>query len=166
MSTVEPAGQQLHKLYSEHHGWLYAWLGKKIGCALDAADLAQDTFLRVLSREDVGSIREPRSFLSTVAHGLMVNLLRRRDLERAYLQQLSTLPEAEAPSVEIQAIQFETLVMVDTLLDGLPVKVRRAFLWSQLEGLPHAEIAERLGVSTSSVRQYLVKAVRHCLTVQ
>ena len=38
----------MHALYSEHHGWLQNWLRGKLGCAADAADLAQDTFLRIL----------------------------------------------------------------------------------------------------------------------
>jgi RNA polymerase sigma-70 factor (ECF subfamily) len=32
-----------------------------------------------------------------------------------------------------------------------------------LEGLRYAEIAERLGVSVSSVKKYMAKATEHCL---
>ncbi len=44
-----PANQDQHlraieALYSGHHGWLYATLKRKLGNAMDAADLAQDTF--------------------------------------------------------------------------------------------------------------------------
>ena len=35
-------------LYSTHHGWLHNWLRAKLGNSFDAADLAQDTFIRVL----------------------------------------------------------------------------------------------------------------------
>ena len=38
-----------------------------------------------------------------------------------------------------------------------------AFLLAQLEGLRHAEIADRMQVSVSSVRQYLARAMQHCL---
>ncbi|MCH1999596.1 RNA polymerase subunit sigma, partial [Achromobacter xylosoxidans] len=34
------------QIYREHHGWLSAWLRKKLGNSFDAADLAHDTFLR------------------------------------------------------------------------------------------------------------------------
>ena len=33
---------------STHHGWLHNWLRAKLGNSFDAADLAQDTFIRVL----------------------------------------------------------------------------------------------------------------------
>ncbi|WP_350649943.1 sigma factor, partial [Pseudomonas sp. HY13-MNA-CIBAN-0226] len=36
-------------LYNDHHHWLTGWLRRKLGCPDNAADLAQDTFIRVLS---------------------------------------------------------------------------------------------------------------------
>lgn len=164
MSTADPGHRQsVHALYSAHHSWLQGWLRRRLGCSFDAADLMHDTFVRVLHRDDAAAIREPRSYLATVAHGLMVNHLRRKDLERAYLQALAALPQAQWPSPEDRAVLLETLHEIDALLAALPARVKRAFLLCQLEGLPHAEIADRLGVSVSSVRQYIARALRHCL---
>jgi RNA polymerase sigma-70 factor (ECF subfamily) len=108
-------------------------------------------------------LREPRAYLTTIAHGLMVNLFRRRDIERAYLDSLALVEDAFAPSPERRALALEALIEIDRLLDGLPAKVRKAFLLAQLEGLRHGEIAERMQVSVSSVRQYLARAMQHCL---
>ncbi|WP_407058407.1 sigma factor [Zoogloea oleivorans] len=50
MSAADPAlHQQVHALYSDHHAWLFGWLRKKLGCAHNAADVAQDTFLRIMA---------------------------------------------------------------------------------------------------------------------
>lgn len=135
---------------------------RKLGCRADAADLTQDTFLRVLANPPP-TLREPRAFLGTIAHGLMVNHLRRRDLERACLDALALLPDHLAPSPEERALFLEALYAVDAALDGLPAPVRRAFLLWQIEDLSHAEIAHRLRVSVSSVRQYIRKATVRCL---
>lgn len=70
------------------------------------------------------------------------------------------------PSPETLAITIETLVKIDAMLDGLAPKARRAFLWCQLEGISHAEIAARLGVSVSSVRKYIANALLHCIALQ
>ncbi|EPW6054432.1 RNA polymerase sigma factor FecI, partial [Shigella sonnei] len=51
----------------------------------------------------------------------------------------------------------------DSMLDGLNGKTREAFLLSQLDGLTYSEIAHKLGVSISSVKKYVAKAVEHCL---
>ena len=161
--SLELPGNPAQQLYSEHHGWLRLRLQQRLGCAMDAADLAHDTFLRILSRRDLQAIREPRPYLATVAKGLMVNHLRRRALERAYLDSLAALPEEQQPGPETRYLLLETLYEVDALLDGLPAKVREAFLLAQLDGLTYPQIAERLGVSLSSVKQYMFKAIRHCM---
>ncbi|MFL9709753.1 sigma-70 family RNA polymerase sigma factor [Methylobacillus sp. Pita1] len=149
-------------LYANHHSWLNHWLRKKMGNHSDAADLAQDTFLRVLLSGDADKLHEPRAFLTTVASGLVSNFYRRKKLEQAYLDALLHLPEAEAPSPEAKAIMLETLVEIDGLLDGLPYKVRKAFLLSQLDGMSQADIAGELGVSISTVKRYIVQAIEQC----
>ena len=153
-------------LYRGHHQWLVAWLRRRLGCPHHAADLAHDTFTRVLVRRDALALQfEPgsgKAILSTIAHGLMVDHWRRAALERAYLEALALLPEAHVPSVEEQRIVFETLVEVDRTLYGLPGKVRRAFLLSQLDGMTYAEIAAELDVSLSSVQQYMTRAFTAC----
>lgn len=153
------------ELYHSHHPWLFSWLRRRLGCPCNAADLAQDTFMRLLSTPPPAELREPRAYLSTVAHGLMVNHLRRRDLERAYLEALAWLPEAVSPSPETRALLVESLLAIDARLDGLPSKARQAFLLSQLEGLPYAEIAVRLSVSISMVKKYMLQAVSHCMAI-
>ncbi|MBC7858749.1 MAG: sigma-70 family RNA polymerase sigma factor [Burkholderiaceae bacterium] len=152
-------------LYQSHHTWLFGWLRKKLGCAHNAADLAHDTFARVLHAPPTHELREPRAFLSTVAHGLMVNQLRRQALERAYLDALAWRRESFSPGPEARALVVETLLEIDALLDGLPPKARQAFLLSQLEGLRYAEIAGRLNVSLSMVKKYMLQAITHCMRI-
>ena len=59
-------------------------------------------------------------------------------------------------------LALEALGAIDAALDGLAPPVREAFLLAQLEGLSYAEIAARLEVSASSVKQYLTRANRQC----
>lgn len=154
--------QAIDGWYSQHHRWLSDWLRRRLGCTHTAADLAQDTFLRIIVSRDILGVREPRAYLATVAGGLVSNHFRRLAIERAYLAALATLPEPQVPSPETRAVVLETLIEIDRLLDGLPDKARRAFLLAQLEGLTHAEIAPILGVSVSMVKQYMLRAVRQC----
>lgn len=167
METLPDSQQQmLGTLYTEHHGWLQGWLRKRLGCVFEAADLAHDTFVRIAVQHELENLREPRAYLTTVAHGLMVNQLRRRKLEQHYLDALAQVPANQMPSPEAQAMLLETLMEIDAMLDGLPPKVRMAFLMVQLEGSSHAEIAQRLDVSVSSVRKYIMWALAHCLAVE
>lgn len=151
-------------LYRDHHPWLHNLLRRRSGCNDTAADLAQDTFLRILARdEDPRQLQRPRAYLSRIAQGLLANHWRHRDIERAYLEALSQQPAAVAPSPEQHHLILDTLYQLDELLRTLPDKVRQAFLMSRLEQLRYVDIGERLGVSERMVKKYMAQAMLHCL---
>jgi RNA polymerase sigma-70 factor (ECF subfamily) len=159
----QPASHQcVQTLYTDHHGWLQGWLRKKLGNAFDAADLAQDTFLRVLRAPGLDRLNEPRAYLTTVARNLLINHVRRRAIEQAYIDALALLPEPVAPPPEVRLMVLETLVEIDRRLDGLAAQAKQAFLLAQLEGLGQAEIAAELGISVSTVKRHLAKAAMRC----
>jgi RNA polymerase sigma factor (sigma-70 family) len=158
--------QEVHILYQDYHGWLKGWLRYKLGNAFDAADLAQDVFMRLLARQEPVAAREPKAFLSTIARRLVIEHWRRRELEQAWLETLAALPEAEAPSPENRALFLEALVEIDTVLDGLKPAVRSAFLLAQLDGMTCPQIARELGVSLATVERYIAKALRACYALR
>ncbi|CAM4089324.1 HTH luxR-type domain-containing protein [Comamonas aquatilis] len=162
-SSLSSSSQDIATLYTDHHGWLQGWLRRRLANACDAADLAQDTFVRILGARDLKTIETPRAYLTTVAKGVLVNWYRRQALEQAYLEALALLPEPEAPSPEQRALVLETLQQIDAMLDQLPPLVRRTFLLSQLDGMKYEDIAQQLDLSLSSVKRYMAQAFRQCL---
>lgn len=163
-ATSSGCADAVQALYLQHHAWLVARLRRKMGCAWDAADLAQNTFVRVLTARGpaVEQLQEPRAYLTTIAQRLLANHLRRRQIERAYLDALALLPEPVAAPPEARLMVLETLVAIDQMLDGLPVVVRKAFLLWRLEDMTQQEIASQLGISRSSARRHLATAAAHC----
>jgi RNA polymerase sigma factor (sigma-70 family) len=149
-------------LYRDHRDWLLNWLRRYQACPHRAEDLSQDTFLRLLKRNDLSNVREPRALLATIARGLLIDHFRRSALERAYLDELALQPEETQPSAEEQLQTLQALREVDTLLGQLSAKARAAFFYNRLDGMAHGEIAESLGVSVPRVRQYLAQALRQC----
>ena len=152
-------------LYSEHHGWLKRWLRGKLQCAEQAADLAQDTFVRLLAapRARATPLQTPRAYLTTVAQRLLIDHYRRLSLEHAWLEVLAQQPELLVQSPEERLLILETLQRLDAMLAGLPGAVRSAFLMAHIDELPYAEIAVRLDVSERTVKRYLVQAFEQCI---
>lgn len=161
MPSAPPSS--LQRLYVEHHGWLRQWLRVRLGNAQDAADLAQDTFLRVLAARNTEAIREPRSYLSSIARALMIDGFRRRAIEQAYLESLAARAEPLDISPELRLSILETLTAIDSMLDGLGERTRRIFLAVQLEGLTYKAAGERLGVSVTTVKNHMIRAMTRCL---
>ncbi|WP_372821546.1 sigma-70 family RNA polymerase sigma factor [Pseudomonas parafulva] len=157
---LKPAEVDL--LYQAHHAWLRSWLRARVGCREHAADLAQDTFVRLLRARQVSPLKEPRAYLSSVARGLMIDQFRRRALERAYQESLACLPEGEAPSEEHRLVILDTLERLDRALQLLKPRVRQAFLLAQLDGLSIPQIAAHLEVSRATVERDLARALGTC----
>ncbi|MBH1487040.1 sigma-70 family RNA polymerase sigma factor [Stenotrophomonas maltophilia] len=164
MAVPAASSTALAGFYREHHGWLLGWLRRRTHNADSAADLTQDTFLRLLSRRvDPSELRLPRAYLSTIAHALLVNHWQRADLERAYLAALAAQPEPAHPSAEERTQALQLLHAVADMLSGLAERLRRAFLLARLSGLGYAEIGAQLGVSERMVKKYMAQAMLHCL---
>lgn len=157
----------IQNLYVTHHRWLHELLRRRLSNAFDAADLAHDTFIRVLKRpqEFQGAVHE-RSYLATIARGLCIDHWRRRQLEQAWLQALSERPQAMHPSPEQRAIIVETLHEVDAMLQRLPQRVSDAFILAQLHGMPYKAIGLEIGVSERMVKKYLAQALMHCAMLE
>jgi RNA polymerase sigma factor (sigma-70 family) len=156
----------VHRLYSDHQNWLTGWVRHKVGNAYDAADLVQDTFVRVLRhRAELATLREPRAYLTTIAKRLLLNHYRKQSLERAYQEALAALPEPITASPEQQLLILETLHEIDAALHTLPARARQAFLLVQLEHLTYEQVSERLDVSVRTVQRYVVQGYEQCLLI-
>ncbi|WP_028696228.1 sigma-70 family RNA polymerase sigma factor [Pseudomonas cremoricolorata] len=153
-------------LYQAHNAWLRGWLRARVGCREHAADLAQDTFVRLLRARQSAPLKQPRAYLSSIARGLMIDQLRRRALERAYADSLAHLPELEAPSEEQRLLILDTLERLDRALHQLKPRARQAFLLAQLEGLSIVQVAERLEVSRATVERDLARALGACYRIR
>jgi len=162
MSDLVPA-PTLEALYCDHHSWLVGMLRRKLGNGDSAADLAQDTFLRVLANRNVDAVLRPREYLATIARGLVTDAYRRQAIERAYLETLAARPEPVAISPETRAILLETVLAIDRMLDQLGPRTREIFLLAQFEELTYAQVGSRLGVSVTTVKKHMVRALTQCL---
>ena len=158
--NVLPAFQSL---YAAHHGWLRAWLLRKLKCRFHAEDIAHDAFLRLLRRGSLETADQPRALLATTANRLVIDERRRQEIEQAYLalhaEQHATHTEASAEQV---AMAVQALATVSQAIERLPEKVTQAFLMSLYDGMSQHDIALVLRVSERSVKLYIAQALLAC----
>jgi RNA polymerase sigma-70 factor (ECF subfamily) len=130
----------------------------------DIDDLLQETYAKVVSMPDYQSIEHPRAFILTVARNLAVERLRRKrivsieamaDLEALHVFQAEPSPE------EIVGARQE-LRLVAAAIEALPPQCREVFRLRKIQGLSQREVAERLGLSESSVEKHVARALRLC----
>lgn len=156
----------LGALYASHSDWLRDWLRRHTRCSQRAADLAQDTFCRLIEARDTAPVRNQRSYLATVARRILVDDIRRREVERAYLA-VHAARGGEADHLTPERITEAAQLLSATLylLETLPEKPRRAFMLIRFEGLRYAAAAEELGVSERMVKRYVAQVYAHCYSL-
>ena len=130
----------------------------------EAEDIAQKAYLKLLQHPNPAEIQNPRAYLFRTAANLMLNHVRHQKL-RSDLIEAGADPDTVVSSTPPQEKALEDKRQLDRLrevLAELPPLCRHAFLLHRIDGLTHAEIARRLGVSQKSVERYIIKAFDLC----
>jgi len=153
------------RLFSEQRDALRAFFHRRAGCRLDAADLAQEVYLRMLRIPETGAIRDLEAYLFGVASNVAKEhaaLESRRgatvDVDEATVQEQI----AELPIVDGQIDAEQRVTRLREVLRQLPPKCCAAVVLQYRDGLSYAEIAERLEISTHMVKKYVGQALGHC----
>lgn len=134
-----------------------------------AADVVQDGFLRFLvwnrERCDAAFPNGPRFFLWRVVGNLTIDLVRRNRIlgPLAQLDDVAHEIADPAPTPDRCLEARQQYLLLKAALDELPERHRTALLLNRVEGLTHAEIGTRLGVSASMVSKYIMGVLEHCL---
>ena len=100
----------IDQLYKNHQSWLYQWLRKKVGDPDQALDIVQDTFIKILqTRNELFGVKEPRAYLTSIAKNLLIDQVRRKKIELAYLDGLKQmehmLETVASPEEQLEVIQ-------------------------------------------------------------
>jgi len=139
-------------------------LQRRTGSRERAEDVMQDTYMRLLdadARNEDARIQDGRAFIYRVASNLAIDAVRREQRTQGYGEPEASLPDP-GPGPQQHAVGNEQLRRLDRALRQLPPNSRLALLMFRVDGLTHAQIARRLGVSESMVAKYIGQALRHC----
>lgn len=130
-----------------------------------AADVVQDVFLKVWERARDRVALTP-AYLARAVRNTAIDRLRREKLRRALPEFLTEHQyAAPAPTPEQGAVDADRLARIETALRALPERRRHVFLMSRRLGCDHAEIAEALGLSVSTVTREIARALAACQAV-
>jgi RNA polymerase sigma factor (sigma-70 family) len=155
---------RLTRYFLEIRDELLRFVTRRIGRSA-AEDVVQEVWLNLRERGDAESWREPRAVLFRTAANLGTDTYRRDAHTQKLFSGEDDAGEAASPQPdpEAQAVVADQLERLLAALDQLPTQCREALLLNRLEGLTHAEIAARLGISTKTVQRHIERALRACV---
>ena len=152
-------------IFWEQNTFLKKFLARFLNREQDIEDVAQEAYLKAYSAEqERGEIEQPKAFLFSIAKNLALN-----ELSRKSHKITSNIEDCQ------DELMSESVVGTDALVEGqehlgvyceavasLPEKCRKVYLLRKVHGLPHKEIARRLGISLSMVEKHLRVGVLSC----
>ncbi len=155
----------VERLFSDHGGRLQSFLARRVHGQPQAAELAQEVYLRMLRVADLDAIRNPEAYLYTVASNLAKEHARQQRKNAAALNVDDPLVQeqlAELPAIAGELDNEQRIKRLREVLQQLPAKCQAAVVLQYWHGLSYEDIAQRLGVSTHMVKKYLSQALLHC----
>lgn len=155
----------VESLYKDHHEWLRRWLNTRLKQDAIAADLAQDTFIKIIQHYDRYNYDQPRALLTTIAKNLANKWWHRKQIEQAYQESLALIDEQYYPSPEQELIVIQSLIELTEIFNALDARAQKTFILWKVEGLRYQDIAHELDVSIITVKRDIKKILLKCLHV-
>lgn len=147
-----------------HEPSLRAWLRSRFGFDTAIDDIVQESYIRILKTQSRTSINSPKAYLFRTARNVAVDYL--KDLKKRQaepLDETSNIVHLEDWETAKDILQHRNKVeLLRAAIEALPDRCREVFVMRRVHGLPSAEIAKRLKISTHTVSAQLTIGLKKC----
>ena len=149
--------QHIERLFRQHYRAMYRLASVMLHDDDESKDIVHDVFARLLTGEFPLHEATAGAFLLSCVRNQCLNVMRDRKIhERA--RQLLML-ESEISSRAGEDIESEVIALYQAVADLFPPVCREVILLHYRDRLTYREIAERLGVSETTVYRHLKSAL-------
>lgn len=163
-----PASETLafDDLISEFRPALTRYFSRRVRDKDDIPDLIQEVFVRLVRRDDTTKLDSVRGYVFETAHSVAIDWLRRYESHRRGVHETfdAQLHGGADTATDQLLIDREDLDCVISALMELPERTRAVFVLRRMESMKFKDIAERLGVSLSTVEQHMYRAMAHLMS--
>ena len=129
----------------------------------DVDDLVQEVLLRICVRGEGPVIEQPEFYMMRTATNVWRDYLRKkkthaRDAHDEYSEEQHASEDYGPRDVMEADRSIEDVLAV---LQQMSPRTRQVFVLCRVEGLRQKAVAQRLGVSVSSIEKHMIKAIAH-----
>jgi len=148
------------QLYNTHWNKIYSLALAYLKSAEQAQDIVQEVFLKLWNkRENLGHVENPTSFIYIMGRNEVIRALKKKislasldEENNDYLPDDFMLPQE---TMDLKQLEQK----ITTAIDSLPAQQKLIFRLSREEGLNHEQIANRLGIEKTTVKNHIVRAL-------
>lgn len=149
---------------THHYEELVTHVRRRFGDAGFAREVVHDVCVQVLEKPPSAPVRVPLALLRRISHDLAVDRCRSEDAYRARIEGAAVVPdlESDAPDAARVLDGQRELRWLEEAIAALPPRCQTVFVMHKVHGMPHAEVALRLGISRKAVEKHLHAGMAAC----
>lgn len=151
----------------QFRGGLQRYLSRRLQHAQNAEELAQEVYLRLLRVENPDRVKSPQAYMYRVALNALQEFRAREEanpvaFDSERVEQMGERLSDDTASPEVLIDRSTESHALEALIARLPPMQQRVLLMATSQDLPHAQIAQLLGISVRTVRNHLYRALHFC----
>ena len=160
LRPVPDPPEAMEALFREHHEQVFRTAYRVTGSAVDAEDVLQTVFLRIIRQENRTLSPSPGSYLHRAAINTALDLVRSRSRSRSVSIEDADFELIETPGLnpEAQHVDREFRRAVRQSISRLGERAAEVCVLRYFEGYDNSEIAKMLGTSSMVVGVTLHRA--------
>jgi RNA polymerase sigma-70 factor (family 1) len=148
------------ELYDRYWEELLDMAYKRLGSIEIAEEIVQDIFVSLfVRREELKITSSLEGYLKNALKYKIFDVFRSMATHNKYITTLLHQPLPYCPTPESSLEAKELSHEINLVTDRLPVKCREVFLLSRIEQMSNKSIAQKLGISVSTVEKHIGKAM-------
>lgn len=162
-AATQPAARNPEEFFRAYRNPLKRFFLRRVGPQEDVDDLVQEVFYRIFAQHRHEQLENPDAYIFQVAANLIRDRARRAKTKDAFSRRLTIDSENRVEELSPERVLQgkQAVSVLRSALEELPPRTRAVFLLHRFEGFKYREIANRLGISTSSVEKHMMAAIKH-----
>ncbi|MDE1191797.1 MAG: sigma-70 family RNA polymerase sigma factor [Arachidicoccus sp.] len=152
--------EAFEQLFHAHWPQVYGTSLRLTKCHNTALDLSQEIFIKVWeNRNTLINVKNIKAYLYTLSRNYIIDFLRKKVFNEENIESLIQYFVDNNENAQCRLEFKELEKSFENAIDSLKGKMKQVFILSRKEGLTHDQIANKLGISATSSKTYIVRAL-------
>ena len=153
--------QDIAALARQYEPILKRFFRRRVVEGADVDDLVQDVFLRLTRQGELADVANLEGYIFQIAANILRDRLRQQVTHRLKDHEPIQDDQVEEAVLSPERVLQgkEALERLKGALLELPERTRSVFFLCRIEGIPHADVGTRMGLSLSAVNKHMAKAM-------
>lgn len=163
MKESTPLSENFHSVdclisqsHIDFHTAIYNYIKNRINNAEDAADLAQDAYVRLLDYKAMLRQETVKSFVFTIARNLVIDYIRRHYRKQEVSANMYEFSKDYTDTTESNLHVEDILRLENGMLMNMPKQRKHVYMLDRFEEMSALEIATALNISKRTVENHLL----------